>query len=687
MVSGSRARLLFLVCIFVCAPGALRAGPPENPCRLADLSALVGAHHASFKLHGKGLVNHTLVLGAHRPGESWTGTLTLSHSEGTIYTSVGGERLTPGLRGSLQKLAEAAAADPAIRSALATCANAPHEEAEAAAQSALQAHVRTAVEDGPSQTEGVSGLDAHYIRYALPLLWGLLLLLLGWNLLGRGRRRALMSGAGQPSSAFILGTLMLGGLLLRVIVPPWGPGDISNTVANAQLGADHLQDFGSYGRGVEGLLLLLAPLFGAGEDTLVGLNLAAGTLSIPLLGTLTRQLGMRRKTAHVAALLLAIAPLHIRFSPTYNRYVILIFLMLCGWSFFLAHIRHGGLGALAVATLALTLAPQCRPEAVVIPFATLGLAAAAWQDPSLRRGIIRHRRWLWAALALHLLMTVLPLQRVMAFTATSERWSDEYIHEMRPMFDPTYNAFLNSWITPAPWVFLALAGLCRSSAGSPWVRLWVATMALGFTFVVATRDLGNSHVIDARYHLAALPFYLIFVSSGAVWVGEAITRPLRGRASQVISILLLVALAASAGLAAKVATLRTTMNLEYQFVREHLALVPVPCRIIAFEPDYDLGLRAPFHTSVQSGLAHHWDLVRERPTLRDEDQCVVFYQNASCVANTDVAQDLKAQKNVCVALRKASVGTLAETVLPAIAAGATRYREKPRVGFYWIRKP
>ena len=135
-------------------------------------------------------------------------------------------------------------------------------------------------------------------------------------------------------------------------------------------------DFGHYGRGIEGLLILVSPLMGSGEDTLVGINLAVAILTIPLIYALTRRLGYGTTTSQLTALLLALAPLHMRFSPTYNRYIVFVFLMLLGWTMLLAFLARRDPVDLVLSFCALALGMQCRPEAAVLPLAALGLLVA-----------------------------------------------------------------------------------------------------------------------------------------------------------------------------------------------------------------------------------------------------------------------------------------------------------------------
>ena len=131
-------------------------------------------------------------------------------------------------------------------------------------------------------------------------------------------------------------------------------------------------------------------------------------------------------------------------------------------------------------------------------------------------------------------------------------------------------------------------------------------MALGFTGIVATRH-STAHVIDARYHL--VPTLLILTASGAQGLIEWVQERLPNK-ERLIALCIGGLVVASSSLTMASAWLRTTMNQEYDFVREYLPAIPNGCAIVAYEPDFDLGLRAPFHLSANLGLEHHWILKR-----------------------------------------------------------------------------
>jgi hypothetical protein len=676
---GLAVQRVITVCLSLCLWIASTATQAEAACSSDAVAPILAVHAPNIDSVTARFKKNTLIVELGKTGESWKGLLTFNHAEGTVYTSVGGEKLTPDTRSKLQRIVESCAKDPALRNILKTCASTSAAQAEGNSRGALEDALRADREEAPEPSD-TELRAAFYITGLLPFLWGLFLLT---GLICLARRWRF-----DRKEATILGVIVLFGLVLRALVPAWGPGDISITTEGVQSGADHFLNFGHYGRGVEGLLLLVGPFLGASEDTLVHLNLVAGLATLPVLYAFAMRLGYGRLVGRTAALFLALAPLHIRFSPTYNRYILLLFLMLLGWTMLLAFLAQRRRSDLLLGFLSLVLAAQCRPEAAVLPFASMGLCLVLLANPETREQLKASTGWLVAAVVLLALLLIEPLSAVLETAGAHDRWVTEYAEKQRPLFDPEYNVFLSPWVGVVAWVPLACVGLLTAPKGNRWLLLWIVTMALGFTAVVATRELGESHVIDARYHLSALPFYLLLSASGAATVGRWLDQRLNKGAGWVTlaSVLLM---SAGAFTAMPSAAMRTTMNQEYDFVRHHLPSVPEACTIVAYEPDFDLGLRAPFHLSPTLGLDHEWLLTRERPRERlATDTCMVYYHTASCSTVTDVLHDQRGQADLCASMLQSHKGAIAEAQLSSLPAGAYRYKEaKVPVGFYWLVKP
>ena len=117
------------------------ASPPDETCDPVPIQQLISDIAEGYEVALPRITNRTLVVEVSAENESWRGVLTLNVAEDTVYTSVGGEKLTPELRPKLQTLVESAAATPAIRDVLKRCARTTVKEAEQASTEALQRHL------------------------------------------------------------------------------------------------------------------------------------------------------------------------------------------------------------------------------------------------------------------------------------------------------------------------------------------------------------------------------------------------------------------------------------------------------------------------------------------------------------------------------------------------------------------
>ena len=545
-----------MVALCIASPSAATVNSVDDVCDPESIQKLIESIATDYVVASPSIKNRTLVIEVSRGGEDWRGVLTLNVADDTVYTSVGGSKLTPELRPKLQTLVEKAAATAALRQVLKRCAQTTVKEAEQASTNALQSQIDATKTEPPPPTREESAAS-FYITMVLPLLWALLIIA---SLAALWRRQSSSHGGSSGFPAW--GAV---GLCVRLLIPPCPETfQIPSLVCN--LVREHLVNFGHYGRGIEGLLILVSPLLGSGEDTLAGINLLIAVLTIPLMYALVRRLGYNVNTSHLAALCLALAPLHIRFSPTYNRYIVFVFLMLLAWTMLLAFLAHRRPMDLVLSLSAMALGMQCRPEAAILPLAAGGRSCARHvcgeQKANHVAKVASHDRIGSASSN-----DMAPVSSVLSTAGDHERWVTEYIDKGRPLFDPNYNAFMSSWLNPFPWAFLALVGLLRPPENNRWVVAWTTLMALGFTGIVATRHLGTTHVIDARYHLSALPFYLILTASGTQGLIEWVQQRLPSKA-RLVAFCIGGLVAASSSMTMASASLRTTMNQEYEFVRD-----------------------------------------------------------------------------------------------------------------------
>jgi hypothetical protein len=119
-----------------------------------------------------------------------------------------------------------------------------------------------------------------------------------------------------------------------------------------------------------------------------------------------------------------------------------------------------------------------------------------------------------------------------------------------------------------------------------------------------------------------------------------------------------------------------------------LKQVPDGCTVIAYDPDFDLGFRAPGHLSVTLGRTHVWHMGVEVPEEVMRRRCVVYAQMSSCLIQTDVPADAVGQEGMCRDVLGRAVTPIATEIIPAAAAGGHRYLTREvGIGLYWIRKP
>lgn len=506
------------------------------------------------------------------------------------------------------------------------------------------------------------------VRYALPLAW-LALAALGLCAFAAATRRT------SPRDRALVASLTGLALALRLSLGHWGPGDLFDSV-EAAYGGPEITDLGPYGRAPEALLGLLFRLFPADHDTFIVANLIAIALTVPALIGLARRLGWPRSTGCVAALLYAVAPLLVRFGPTFNRFSLAVLLLVAAFWAILAWLELRRAFLLVLAAIALALAPQCRPELLYLPAFGAALVPA-WLLAGRRRLRRRDLLMLGAAAAL---LTALLLPQALAVLArlTSAEWSPHVVAELhggRRLFDPAHDVFLNPIYTPLAWAALAVLGLLHRPGGSRGLLLWLVALTLALTAVVADAPV-RDNLWDARYQLAAQPFWFLLAAAG-------LTGLLRGR-----GLLVAAALVAALALPHYPHVLRdTALDQQYRFLRQHLARVPDGCVILTFDPHgQDLGLRpSPTHSLV-AGRHHRWRFDLDDPEVR-EASCLYFYLNAACFAVTEGHAANRARHCASV-LDSPGVVPLAEARIDGVSSGAHRYsRERIPIGLYRLRGP
>jgi hypothetical protein len=516
--------------------------------------------------------------------------------------------------------------------------------------------------------------QALYVTHLLPALWLLFLLVAASQLAARLRAHGLRRPT--PDTALTLAITALA-LTLRAALPTWGPGDVSHSIPFAYLGPAAIHELSPYGSALDALALLAFRVLPTSDTTIATLALLASAASPALLTALARRLGYPRLATHAAALLLATTPLLVRYAPTVDRYSFLIFTALTALTALLAYLQERRPTDLALATLAVILGTQLRPDALWLPPAAAGLVLA----------YALSRRRLTPApppppalpLALAAAVTALALLEPAATLAHALRtgfWPVPPAAAATATFlvDPAHNIFLASAYTPLAWPALAAVGLFRPPAGRLPLHLWVLVMAVGATFLGAVHAI-DFNISSTRYQLPAQPFFILLAAAALAWPPRRVAIPLT------------LAAAALTVPALSRTTAERTFQAEYRFLRAALAELPDDCAIVTFSPNStELGLRPNHQLSATAGRRHRWYFDHTDPTFAAEP-CQALYVNASCDA--DCPQDAANQRLHCVTLRAQASAPISEATLPnraLLIRDGYRHAEVP-VSLHWLRRP
>jgi len=236
---------------------------------------------------------------------------------------------------------------------------------------------------------GWSGLKASpataAARATLLLAW---LLLAGVTALILRKRQ--LAQRGPPWLPIALAALTLLGLGVRVWLAPrtflhelyhirettsflFGPSEFAN------------------GETLPSLAVAVDLLTGGAEQALFWTNLTLATLTIPAATLCDLALFSRPARALVSGLLVALLPLHIRFSGSEDLWIAGVLLALCSIALWLDWLKHREQLALLGAVLATALAMQARPELLPLPLAH-ALLALCVLPPALWLPLLRDRR-------------------------------------------------------------------------------------------------------------------------------------------------------------------------------------------------------------------------------------------------------------------------------------------------------
>ena len=475
-------------------------------------------------------------------------------------------------------------------------------------------------------------------------------------------------------------------LALRMWLAPGGWGDQRATLTSTFDGGPPLEDFGTYGRGIEAVLGPWFRLFDLGPASLEYVGLAFGALAPIALFALLRGLRFSHLMARFASICLALAPLHVRFSPTLNRYVIALTLW-CGavatllWHLRSTPIKGRSLHLMGVAS-AVAWACQCRPDMMWLPAL---IVALTWVTETSKR----ERRTITLIVTIIAALLLLPASALLSRLGGAEEWyrftqGSESRTMMRGLLSSDHNLVICSVYTPLAWSVLALWGGFR---GLLVVRLrratlWLLTWAVIATAIVGTSDISED-LLSARYHLLALPAWCALMALGA----EGLYLQMHSeRLAQAVAATLLILTPWSQ---LEYTNRVTTQDQEITFLRRVLKDIPDGCTVVAFQPKaQDLGIRPDLQLSLFAKRHHLWTEAWQPQSTHRDVSCAVVYRGSSCDVAFYAPEIAEERRQICNELEQPISMLIAETSLSNDTIGSHRLRtQRVRVSMAWLRRP
>ena len=367
-----------------------------------------------------------------------------------------------------------------------------------------------------------------------------------------------------------------------------------------------------YGSGYLELFWWAQVLAPTDPDTLIfAANALLSGLTVPLCFGIARAAGVERSVAALAALLLAIDPVTIRFAATESYFPCIIFLCAASGLTLLMTTRAVSLGqgreaALfsVGAALLLVQAARVHPSAW-LPVATVPLLLLSASVGSLRVRLL-------AALAGSLVIGGV------AVAVSGDSFLDVLGNVragvlMRPSMPHSPGLVLGA---AALALFLAVRAPARW-LGPPAVACVVAMLMTHHLY-------GQSWIWRQSYD--RLYLLIPVVALIAATVNPSV---LRGRSSVVLAV---AGVILWFSLAAPIVTSRTTEQLEYRWLREQLRAVPADCRVVHLAAVGDRGVEIPTYVRPASSpaVAISRRLQRSEQEAFSPAPCIYYVHTSLC---------------------------------------------------------
>lgn len=312
-----------------------------------------------------------------------------------------------------------------------------------------------------------------------------------------------------------LAAVSLAALIVRWFVSPWTflheYYHIAITVPAYFTGVMPL-----YGNTGPALFRMMAAILGRQDvDVIFLTSVLISSLAVPALALLDLALFGQWPRAVVGAVVLAVLPLHLRFSAAEDLFVLAVTFGLWTLALFALYLRSGRTADALLCALALALAMQVRPEMLIFPAVVLALMLL--HRPRSWRVLFAWRTWLAAALVLTLMVPRLfELPAVLGASTAHSTPPDVQRYLSHLML-------LQPEVTPRLHLIMLAFGALWGIRRAPGLVLWAASTFLVYT--VAALTLFDNPPYNLRSQL--LPTSLVMIvaaGAGPLWMacwGEA----------------------------------------------------------------------------------------------------------------------------------------------------------------------
>ncbi|MDX2166791.1 MAG: hypothetical protein SF182_06995 [Deltaproteobacteria bacterium] len=416
----------------------------------------------------------------------------------------------------------------------------------------------------PPPAPSALGAEVAHLRFTdVAILVSFALLVLGTAAVLRREWRARRPA---PLAVGLLAAVWAAGLALRLLLSPrtflHEYYHIAETISGHLTGSI----VPAYGHTGPVLFRAVAALLGRAADIEVIFltNAVLASLAIPAVALLDLALLRSWPRALCAAVLLAVLPLHLRFSAAEDLFVTALSFALWAAALFALSLRtHRALDVFCAA-LALSLAMQTRPELLFFPAVLVALAVLA---------VPGGWRWLfaWPTLAALALLAgllaprLLELHGVLTSAPSPAAALPSLSHVLATL------VLLDPRVTPPLYWLLLLGGLAWGAWRTPGLVAWVA--AVFFGYVLFSMSLFDNPPYRLRAQLLPTAFTVLAAAGiASAWLALFAHRPRLGRLLGGLALLALAALLVASG-RGFVTELRDQQR-EWAFLRRSVPQLP-----------------------------------------------------------------------------------------------------------------